>query len=231
MSAGETIANAARLGSSRKLAILLLVLLLAADIALIWLHILWGYDHWVWDVGADTGYAENFQYLKWAAAAAFLLALAWKRRGAIYAVWAALFLYLLVDDSQSVHERSGTLLVNLLDLRAFEEFYHRNFEYFFLQAQDFGELIFALALGAVIAVVVCVFWPGREATRERAVTKRLIGWVLLFAFFAVGVDMLHVMAWEIYPPAIEPLAVIEDGGEMICASILVGGLALELARS
>jgi hypothetical protein len=65
--------------------------------------------------------------------------------------------------------------------------------------------------------------------RERIVTKRLIAWVVLFAFFAVGVDMLHVMAWEIYPPAIDLLAIVEDGGEMVCASLLVGGLALELA--
>lgn len=230
MSAGETITDSVRHGSLGKPAVILLVLLLVADIVFICLHILWSGDHWVWNVEADTGYAESFQYLKWGTAAALLLVLAWKRRAAIYAIWAALFLYLLIDDSQWVHERAGTWLVELLDLRAFEEIYHRHFEYFLLQAQDFGELLVALTLGTILVVTLYAFWPGRRAAGERTVTKWLIAWVLLFAFFAVGMDMLHIMAWEIYPPAIEPLTVIEDGGEMICASMLVGGLAPELTR-
>jgi len=230
LSAGETSVNSVRHGIPGKLAIIPLALLLAADIAFICFHVLWASDDWAWNVEADVGYAESFQYLKWGAAAALLLALAWKRRATIYAVWAVLFFYFLIDDSQWVHERAGTWLVGLLDLRAFEEIYHQHFEYFSLRAQDFGELIFALALATAIFVMLYAFWPGREAARERTVTKWLIAWVLLFAFFAVGMDMLHVMAWEIYPPAIEPLLVMEDGGEMICASILVGGLALELTR-
>ena len=62
-------------------------------------------------------------------------------------------------------------------------------------------------------------------------TKRLIAWLGLFAVFAVGFDILHVMVLEIHPPAIELIGMIEDGGEMICASLLVSGLALELGRS
>ena len=59
----------------------------------------------------------------------------------------------------------------------------------------------------------------------------VIAWLFVFAFFAVGVDMLHIMAWEVYPPAIDVLTVIEEGGEMVCASLLVGGLAMELSRT
>jgi hypothetical protein len=208
-----------------------LALLLAVDLALIVAHLLWGYDDWFWDIEADTGYPETFQYLKWAAATLLLLILAWKRRATIYTVWAALFLYLLLDDSQSIHERSGGWLSRRLNLDEFEEVYRQHFEYFFLQAHDFGELIFAAAVAATIAVALYFSWPGIKAKRERSVTKWLVGWVFLFAFFAVGVDMLHVMAWEIYPPAIDLLLVVEDGGEMICASLLVAGLTFELSRA
>lgn len=34
----------------------------------------------------------------------------------------------------------------------------------------------------------------------------------------------------IYPPAIGMLELVEDGGEMISASLMVGGLVLELVR-
>jgi hypothetical protein len=227
----QTILSAAWHARLRTAAFLLLALLLATDLALIYSHILWFEDDWVWDIEADQGYGETFQYLKWSAAILLLLILAWTRRAAIYVVWAAVFLYLLIDDSQSLHETTGHRLVPLLGLRDFEEIYHRNFEYFFLRGEDFGELIVALGVAMAIAVALYLFWPQRAASRERIVTRWLIGWVLLFGFFAVGVDMLHVMAWEIYPPALDVLTVIEDGGEMICASLLVGGLALEVART
>lgn len=231
MDSATTVPAGARQGRFRKPALVLLALLLASDIALICLHVRWGADDWFWDLGTDRSYPEVFQYLKWGTASVLLLVLAWKRRAGTYVVWAVLSLYLLLDDSQWIHERAGRWLVEMLNLRAFEEVYQRHFEYFMLYAQDFGELIFALALAAAVAVALLLFWPGSDAARERIVTKRLIAWVVLFAFFAVGVDMLHVMAWEIYPPAIELLAIVEDGGEMICASLLVGGLALELARA
>jgi len=231
MTAHQTIPDDTWHARLRTLAICLLLLLLATDLVLVSLHILWFEDDWGWDIEADQGYGETFQYLKWSAAVLLLLILAWRRRAAIYAVWAAVFLYLLIDDSQSLHEVMGERLVPLLRLRDVEEIYHQNFEYFFLRGEDFGELIVALAVATAIALALYLFWPDQAAQRERHVTKWLIGWVLLFAFFAVGVDMLHIMAWEIYPPALDVLTVIEEAGEMICASLLVGGLALEAART
>ncbi len=231
MSASELTQNTAKRRSRGKLALIVLVLLVAIDLALIGAHLLWAYEDWFWDIEVETGYAESFQYLKWAAAALLLFILAWRRRAAIYAVWAILFLYLLLDDALLFHERAGGWFTQTLNLQDFQELYLRHFEFFFLRAQDFGELIFATAVGLTIAIALYFSWPGIEAKRERAVTKWLVCWVLLFAFFAVGVDMIHIMAWEIYPPAIELLGVIEDGGEMICASLLVAGLTFELSRT
>jgi hypothetical protein len=148
-----TVQTAARNARCAKAALVLLALLLASDIALLCLHALWAADDWLWDIGVDTAYPEVFQYLKWALASALLLVLAWKRQAGIYVVWAALFLYFMADDWQWLHERAGSWFVERLELRAFEEVYHRHIEYFMLQAQDFGELIFALTLAAIIAVV------------------------------------------------------------------------------
>src|SRR5690606_36199115 len=148
------------------------------------------------------------------AATLLLLLLTWKRRAAIYGVSAVLYLYLLIDDSQSLHETAGWRLVPLLGLQDFEEVYHRNFEFFFLRAEDFGQLIVALSVATAIVIALYFFWPDEKAARDRSFAKWLIAWLFVFAFFAVGVDMLHIMAWEVYPPAIDVLTVIEEGGEM-----------------
>lgn len=213
-----------------KAALALLALLLVADIGFVWAHLRWAADDWYWDLGADTAYPEVFQYVQWGIASLLLFALAWKRRAAIYVAWAALFFFLLLDDAESFHERAGRWLAKTLDLKAFEAIYQRHFEYFMLYAQDFGELVYGLLLATIVVGALFLAWPGRQAKRERTVTKWLVGWLVLFAVFAVGFDMLHVMAWEIYPPAIELVAMIEDGGEMLCVSLLVGGLAFEFAR-
>lgn len=231
MSAGEALQHIPWRRQLRVFAFALLALLLATDLLLIGLHVLWGYDHWIWDMEDETGLSEWFQYLKWAVSAVLLLILFMRRRAMIYAAWALLFAYFAIDDSIRLHERAGSWLVQVLDLWRFEEIYLEHFSYFYLRAQEFGELIVAAGLGAIIVVALFVAWPGPDAIRDRTVAKRLIAWLVLFALFAVGFDMLHTMVWEIYPPAIELVGVIEDGGEMICASILVCGLVLELARA
>lgn len=208
----------------------LLAVLLALDVLLIALNLNWAYDYPLWDLENESGLGERFQHLKWVAACLMLLVLAKRRRAAIYAGWALLFAYFAADDSARLHERTGSWLVRVLDLRSFEDIYLEHFSYFYLRAQEFGELIVAAGLGAIVAVGLFIAWPGPDAPRERTVTKRLLIWLFVLAFFAVGVDMLHTMVYEIYPPAIELIGAIEDGGEMICASVLVAGLALELAR-
>lgn len=210
---------------------MVLALLLAADLLLIRLHLLWGYDRWIWNMEDETGLSERLQHLKWAVAAVLLLILLVRRRAMIYAPWALLFAYFAVDDSIRLHERAGSWLVQALDLRRFEDIYLEHFSYFYLRAQEFGELIVAASLGVIVVAVLYFTWPRADAVREKTVSKRLGAWLVVFAIFAVGFDMLHTMVWEIYPPAIELIGVIEDGGEMICASILVFGLTLELARA
>jgi hypothetical protein len=213
----------------------LLVLLLAIDLALVASHLFFVSPHeafkHVWSVEADGGYAEKFQHLKWLAAVIFLLVLTLTRREAIYLAWAAIFLYFLVDDATSLHETLGGRLAVDLSLERVQQIYLVWFPALYLRPRDFGELALALAVAAAIAVSLFLCWPRREAARDRIVATRLLAWLALFAFFAVVVDMVHIMAMPVSGPAIYILGLVEDGGEMICASLLLGGLAVELARS
>lgn len=208
----------------------LLALLVLVDVAFIAGHVFLSHRQVSWHLEVDNSYPEKWQYLKWLSATIMLLALALTRRAVIYLAWAAIFLYFLIDDATLVHERLGGWLVTELRLDRLQEIYVAWFPRLFLRPQDFGELTVALIVAMAIAALLAFSWPARNAVRERTAAKRLVAWLVLFAFFAVGVDMLHIMAWVLYPPATDVIGMIEDGGEMICASILVAGLTLELTR-
>jgi hypothetical protein len=208
----------------------LLALLLLVDLTFIVCHISLPHRQVWWSLEADNSYPEKWQYLKWLAACLLLLALALRRRAAIYLGWAAIFLYFLIDDATSLHETMSGRLVAELGLDRIQHIYIAWFPGLYLRPQDFGELTMALVIAAVIAALLALSWPPRTAVRERKVTKRLILWLGAFALFAVGVDMVHVMVLPVSKTATYILGVIEDGGEMICASLLVGGLVRELAR-
>jgi hypothetical protein len=209
----------------------LLALLLALDLAFVFFHVRLAASSSLWNLEVDNSYPEKSQHLKWLGASLLLVALAVRRRAMIYLAWVAIFFYFLVDDAASIHERWGGRLAAELQLDHIQRIYIARFPGMFLRSQDFGEMTVALIVAAAIAVILVLSWPARNAARERTVTKLLIAWLGLFAFFAVGVDMVHVMAMPVSAPATYMLALVEDGGEMICASLLVGGLAMELARS
>jgi hypothetical protein len=207
----------------------LLALLLALDLALVVCHIRLSPRQGSWNLEADNGYPEKLQYVKWLGGC-LLLTLALRRHAAIYFGWAAICLYFLLDDAALLHEWIGERLAIGLGLGRIHRIYLAWFPGSYLRPQDFGELIVALIVAAAIAALLVLSWPARDAARERVVARRLLMWLGVFALFAVGVDMVHVMVSRASAPAAYVLGVIEDAGEMICASLLVGGLALELAR-
>jgi hypothetical protein len=208
----------------------LLALLLALDLAFVVCHIRLSPRQGSWNLEADNGYPEKLQYVKWLGGCLLLLTLALRRHAAIYFGWAAVCLYFLWDDAALLHEWIGEKLAVGLGLGRIHRIYLAWFPGFYLRPQDFGELIVALIVAAAIAALLVLSWPARDAARERVVARRLLMWLGVFALFAVGVDMVHVMVSRVSPPAAYVLGVIEDAGEMICASLLVGGLVLELAR-
>lgn len=238
LTAKESGSHTARRRSAAEIAAwTLLVLLLLADLALIFCHAWFVGEHEVidnvWSVEADGGYAEKLQYVKWSAAALLLLALTLTRRRLIYIAWSVVFLYFVADDATSLHEQVGHWLAEELQLESIQQAYLAWFPGLYLRPRDFGELAVVLAVATTIAAMLLFSWPPRMAKRDRLVAVYLLLWLALFAFFSVGIDMVHIMALDPitgFTPTTYLLGIVEDGGEMICASLLVGGLAQELAR-
>jgi phosphoglycerate dehydrogenase-like enzyme len=72
---------------------------------------------------------------------------------------------------------------------------------------------------SVLLGVIAVAYLSTRSEDLRAVTHGLIALLLLLAVFGVGVDMLDIaLPWERIRKI---LTVVEDGGEMIVASMMV----------
>lgn len=170
-------------------------------------------------VSIDNGIAEHWQYLKWGGLALALAYYAASQRAAIYVVWSLLFVYLLVDDSQQIHETYGVVIADALGLRPA----------FGLRAQDFGELI-VTALAAVplfgAITLIYLFAARRE---DRVFTHTMVALFVALAFFGVGIDMLDIMVpWRWLALT---LNIVEDGGEMIVATIMAAYVTGSLIRA
>ena len=120
---------------------LFLVLLLVGDLVYIAIHLVWTETSLLNSplaaLDVDRGYAEFFQYLKLLWTGLLLTGLCLRTRRWGYLAWALLFLYLLADDSFSLHENFGRTLADRLALQ----------DAFGLRAIDFGELLVSATAG------------------------------------------------------------------------------------
>jgi hypothetical protein len=166
----------------------------------------------MWNVSVDRSYAEYFNYLKWLAC---VVALAWlfvQRSNLVYCALALLFLYFLLDDSVSLHEWLGGLVTDAMQWKPALA----------LRANDFGELSVSAVAGAVLASFVALTYWKCGDDRSRRLTRQLLPWLILLVFFGIGIDMLDIQLSNLGASGTlnATMAVIEDGGEMICASVL-----------
>jgi len=192
-----------------------LLVLVALDFAFIVLHgvrgLLGGVDGPLPDyrlrIDIDGGFAEIFNYLKLAAITVLCLAV-WRRgRHAAPLLWGLVFLFALADDALSLHEDIGNMLVAPLGLPAVLG----------LRPNDLGELIVWAAPGVLLLVPLAyVTW--RTPPKARRFSQRLVVLLAALVFFAVVVDMVHIMVvhWSRYVNGM--LSLIEDGGEMVVVS-------------
>jgi hypothetical protein len=168
-----------------------------------------GLPHGRWHVSYDNGLAERWQYVKWGLLALTFGVMAVRTASAVLMGWAALFLYLLLDDRLQIHEIVGQRLADAFGFPAA----------FGLRPQDFGELLVTGVAASVLLGVIAVAYLSTRSEDLRAVTHGLIALLLLLAVFGVGVDMLDIaLPWERVRTI---LTVVEDGGEMIVASMMV----------
>jgi hypothetical protein len=189
-----------------------LLLLIAADFSFIGLQILhsWGYaGDPRFSLGAERGYAEVYQYVKFFWTAFILGWFTLEKREAVYVVGMLLFLYLLFDDSLTIHETVGGSLVDLFSLPSA----------FGLRGQDFGELGVSAMAGIFFLA------SGWVAYRHSGAFARRVGFYLLagvfaLAIFGVGMDLAHQLLASRFSWIDTPLVVLEDGGELIVVSAI-----------
>ena len=127
-------------------------------------------------VSIDNGIAEHWQYIKWGALALMLVFVAWVKRALIYVIWAVLFVYLLIDDSQQIHETYGLAIADALGFQPA----------FGLRALDFGELIVtALAAGPLLGTIGLVYLFASRS-EERVFTHTMIALLIAWPSSAWG---------------------------------------------
>ncbi len=160
-------------------------------------------------VDRERGFAELYQYLKFSLIAGLLFYLFRKQRAWTYALWASIFTLALLDDALGLHERGGRFLVSRFDIP----------HALGLRGQDFGELITWSALG--VAVLLALWISYRRATPKlRHLSRRLAWRFALLGVFGLGLDVVHSL-FRASPVALqEGFAVLEDGGEMVVASLI-----------
>ncbi len=198
--------------SDKSIFLYLPLFLLAGDVAFILAHVtlrLTGSldTYPMFALYLDGGYPEFYQYVKEAWVALALFIVAFRAREFRYLAWSALFCFLLIDDSLSLHELIGADLVEGLDLSA----------HLGLRGQDFGEIAAEAVTGGFILMgtVIC-HWLG--SVDFRRASWHLFGILAVIIFFGVFVDSLHFL-YEINWKVSLIVVVIEDGGEMLGMSL------------
>ncbi|MPV39054.1 hypothetical protein [Georgenia subflava] len=199
----------------RSLARLLLVLLLVADVVLIVLHVGFrvnGTSSWYFDLSAERGWGEAFQYLKQLWSVILLAAAWWTSRSPVIVAWALVTAYFLADDAGGIHEGVGRWVINN-----------------YLFAPGFGdqrtqlvEVLWMAGVGALLALTV-LLTHRRSAAAERAVSWRLVVLFGLLIFFGVIVDGL-ALAFDDGGTVDQILVVVEDGGELLVLSVVIAYL-------
>lgn len=165
-------------------------------------------------IAEDSSLPEIFNYVKWTIILLALLWLAIRKRWWTPFAWSLVFLLILVDDSFQLHETFGAVIADYGVLP----------EDFLVQPNDLGELIvFGLMGLSVILLTGFTFTRSGATSRRLSMTYAAI--ILALGFFGVGVDIVHqaIAYFAEGHPTAELLphvfALIEDGGEMVVASI------------
>lgn len=194
--------------------LLLLLLLLCADLAAIALHSINSLTPFLKNpflsLSKDGGYPETYQYLKWFWIVVLLVYISISRRTFGYAVWGLVFTYFLCDDALQIHERVGNRIAWHLTVTP----------PLGLKFQDLGELAVSAAAGVILlSLVAWAYSRGSQAFKK--ISQDLLLLILALVLFGVVFDMAHSairLGWKVE----FILGVIEDGGEMLVASLILG---------
>lgn len=165
----------------------------------------------LFSLSSDRSIPEFYNYLQSLTCVIFLYLSFKKYNQRAFLFLTLLFSFILVDDSLSYHESFGDALTRFFDIPAFGN----------LRAEDSGELL-AWAFAALVLVPPLLWCLLKRKPGELGV---YLVYALIFcglAFFAVGVDLLHVLSNVGIPEGSfarnvlrRILGWVEDGGEML----------------
>lgn len=190
-----------------------LVALIFGDLILIALHIGAGayFDKipTLLNIAFDFSLGELFGYAKWATIIVLLWIVSRRTKNPALLACAALFAVMLADDSLQIHERLGEVAVNAEAVG----------EASWANRQTLGEIA-VWAVLAVLLIPVMLFGFVKSTRAQWVPALRFLGLICLFVLFGGVVDSLHQPVANLpYGPQLADL--VEDGGEMIVASLIV----------
>jgi hypothetical protein len=164
----------------------------------------------------DGALPEIYNYIKWSIIVVALLWSALRDLWIAPLAWAAVFTMILLDDALQFHETLGNQFATDMALPSGDLLY----------GSDLGEIIVFVSM-ALVAVILTVMLFARRGVESRQMSIAYCLVLAGLATFGVGVDALHQIASHLAQghPAVMLLgpvaALIEDGGEMLVASVAV----------
>jgi hypothetical protein len=160
--------------------------------------------------------AEYFNYLKWLTCSLACLWLFARGRAPLYLAWGALFFYFLVDDVESIRETGGAWIAGVMSWGPALA----------LTEQGLGELAVSSIAGAILLGAIAFAYWKSDDSEAKAFSRYLLPWLSALIIFGVGVDTLHAMVSN-WTGLSTFLGVVEEGGEMIVASVLTSVVCLQ----
>jgi len=160
----------------------------------------------------DLSIPEFFQYNKFLWSAFICLLLSFRRNYVLFFLISFDFIILLVDDAMSLHEKIGKVLSKQFHVVPIAG----------LRLQDYGEVVFSMVTAYFVFLLLTVAYIfSNKQVRSQILNIGLL--VIVLGFFGVVIDTLHVIvSANGQSNAVGfALAVIEDGGEMIVATIML----------
>lgn len=162
-------------------------------------------------VGGEWTLPEIVHYAKWTLLAG-VLGLTWYLvRQPLYGLWSLIFSGVALDDALMIHERTGRVLARLL-----------------APGVPSGYFELAPMLGFATVSLIALYALHRRpdvSASLRRYSVVLVGLCALYSVFALGVDLAHAGYRQLVPTDTlgdRLLLFIEEGGEMLSASLILG---------
>lgn len=166
-------------------------------------------------IGRESSIAEMLNYLKWVACVGVLATCWWASRARFFVYLLVVFALILADDSLLIHETYGWTVAEVFGIPPT----------FGLDPKHIGEVVIFGLMGVIVLSMIGLSYSQAKAAARPCVLRFLLV-IIGLAFSGVLFDAIHHASSAITAETLRRtldlvLSVIEDGGEMIFASLAV----------